>query len=117
MSWRARSRLAPIATPWRCERQRRPNLAHSTLLRAAPEGRTTDRTRDDGPKSPWWNHSGTRGPRTGDGVRDSGVTDGVRTRDSWSHNPALYQLSYGHQKLESGRTIASTSALFKPSQE
>jgi hypothetical protein len=27
-----------------------------------------------------------------------GVTDGFRTRDSWSHNPALYQLSYGHQK-------------------
>ena len=27
----------------------------------------------------------------------SGVTDGVRTRDSWIHNPALYQLSYGHR--------------------
>ncbi len=27
-----------------------------------------------------------------------GVTDGFRTRDSWNHNPALYQLSYGHQK-------------------
>ena len=28
----------------------------------------------------------------------AGVTDGFRTRDSWIHNPALYQLSYGHQK-------------------
>lgn len=27
-----------------------------------------------------------------------GVTDGFRTRDSRNHNPALYQLSYGHQK-------------------
>ncbi len=26
-----------------------------------------------------------------------GVTDGVRTRDTWSHNPVLYQLSYGHR--------------------
>ena len=25
------------------------------------------------------------------------VTDGARTRDSWSHNPALYLLSYGHR--------------------
>lgn len=25
------------------------------------------------------------------------VTDGVRTRDIWSHNPVLYQLSYGHR--------------------
>ena len=25
-----------------------------------------------------------------------GVTDGVRTRDNRNHNPALYQLSYGH---------------------
>ncbi len=27
-----------------------------------------------------------------------GVTDGFRTRDNWSHNPVLYQLSYGHRK-------------------
>jgi hypothetical protein len=26
------------------------------------------------------------------------VTDGARTRDSWSHNPALYLLSYGHRR-------------------
>jgi hypothetical protein len=25
------------------------------------------------------------------------VTDGARTRDLRSHNPMLYQLSYGHQ--------------------
>jgi hypothetical protein len=25
------------------------------------------------------------------------VTDGFRTRDNWSHNPVLYQLSYGHR--------------------
>src|SRR5262249_55454416 len=27
-----------------------------------------------------------------------GVTDGVRTRDNRNHNPALYQLSYGHRE-------------------
>ena len=26
----------------------------------------------------------------------SGVDDGVRTRDTWSHSPVLYQLSYIH---------------------
>ena len=26
------------------------------------------------------------------------MTDGFRTRDSRNHNPALYQLSYGHHK-------------------
>ena len=32
-------------------------------------------------------------------VSDSeGVTDGFRTRDNWSHNPVLYQLSYGHRE-------------------
>ncbi len=29
---------------------------------------------------------------------NDGVTDGVRTRDTWSHNPVLYQLSYGHRE-------------------
>ena len=29
--------------------------------------------------------------------REGGVTDGVRTRDNRNHNPALYQLSYGHR--------------------
>ena len=27
-----------------------------------------------------------------------GVSDGARTRDNRSHNPVLYQLSYGHQQ-------------------
>src|SRR5581483_10836815 len=35
-----------------------------------------------------------------------GVTDGDRTRDSWSHNPALYQLSYSHQRDRDGHTLA-----------
>ena len=26
-----------------------------------------------------------------------GVSDGDRTHDHWSHNPALYQLSYTHR--------------------
>jgi hypothetical protein len=29
-----------------------------------------------------------------------GVTDGTRTRDLRSHNPMLYQLSYGHHAQE-----------------
>jgi hypothetical protein len=24
------------------------------------------------------------------------VSDGIRTRDNWGHNPVLYQLSYTH---------------------
>jgi hypothetical protein len=32
----------------------------------------------------------------------TGVTDGVRTRDTWSHNPVLYQLSYGHRAFWAG---------------
>ena len=32
------------------------------------------------------------------GEERQGVTDGVRTRDTWSHNPVLYQLSYGHRE-------------------
>ncbi len=28
-----------------------------------------------------------------------GVSEGVRTLDHWSHNPALYQLSYTHHRL------------------
>src|SRR5215813_10631645 len=41
-------------------------------------------------------------------ARQIRVTDGARTRDSWSHNPALYLLSYGHQKTR--RTIARRGA-------
>jgi hypothetical protein len=29
---------------------------------------------------------------------ENGVTDGTRTHDNRSHNPGLYQLSYGHHK-------------------
>jgi hypothetical protein len=28
-----------------------------------------------------------------------GATDGIRTRDSWNHNPVLYQLSYDRHEL------------------
>ena len=31
------------------------------------------------------------------GVRLFGVSNGIRTRDNWSHNPVLYQLSYTHR--------------------
>src|SRR5262245_58954742 len=31
-----------------------------------------------------------------DVVEEVGVSDGDRTHDHWSHNPALYQLSYTH---------------------
>ena len=31
------------------------------------------------------------------------VGDGDRTHGHWSHNPALYQLSYAHQKTEPDR--------------
>ena len=30
--------------------------------------------------------------------KKDGVTDGVRTRDHWNHNPGLYQLSYSHHR-------------------
>jgi hypothetical protein len=30
----------------------------------------------------------------------NGVTDGARTRDNQNHNLALYQLNYGHHKIE-----------------
>ena len=39
-----------------------------------------------------------------------GVTDGFRTRDNRIHNPALYQLSYGHREkltIPPGDTLAS----------
>ena len=31
------------------------------------------------------------------GENNSGVSDGVRTRDNRSHSPGLYQLSYAHR--------------------
>ncbi len=49
-------------------------------------------------------------PSLGEIPSDSeGVTDGVRTRDTWSHNPVLYQLSYGHR--ETGVNIPATAVL------
>lgn len=33
-------------------------------------------------------------------LKENGVTDGDRTRDNRNHNPALYQLSYGHRKAQ-----------------
>jgi hypothetical protein len=39
------------------------------------------------------------------------VTDGFRTRDNWSHNPVLYQLSYGHRTNAQPRTIAARPPL------
>jgi integrase len=32
-------------------------------------------------------------------VEKNGVSEGARTPDHWSHNPALYQLSYTHHRL------------------
>ena len=29
-----------------------------------------------------------------------GVSDGIRTRDSWDHNPVLYLLSYTHRSSD-----------------
>lgn len=37
-----------------------------------------------------------------EGPRNKGVTNGARTRDSRAHNPALYQLSYGHHQIGVG---------------
>jgi hypothetical protein len=34
--------------------------------------------------------------------RAGGVSDGVRTRGHWSHNPELYQLSYAHHEIDRG---------------
>jgi hypothetical protein len=34
------------------------------------------------------------------------VSDGVRTRDRWSHNPELYQLSYAHHAKKQAPMIA-----------
>ena len=50
-------------------------------------------------------------PATLKSPEKTGVTDGVRTRDSWSHNPALYQLSYGHH--EGGAKHTRTARGFK----
>jgi hypothetical protein len=39
-------------------------------------------------------------------IQIQGVGEGVRTLGHWSHNPALYQLSYAHQKRASASAIA-----------
>ena len=43
--------------------------------------------------------SGSNGETPNDSI---GVSDGVRTRDNRNHNPALYQLSYGHRTASLG---------------
>jgi hypothetical protein len=40
-----------------------------------------------------------------------GVSDGDRTHDHWSHNPALYQLSYAHQKITNQLRVAMLTTL------
>ena len=45
----------------------------------------------------------------------SGVNDGARTHDRWSHNPELYQLSYAHhQQLFANSFLPLQSALARP---
>ena len=36
------------------------------------------------------------------------VGEGVRTLGHWSHNPALYQLSYAHQNRRIGFNLTKT---------
>lgn len=57
-----------------------------------------------------------RRKRATPGREQNGVTDGDRTRDNRNHNPALYQLSYGHRAKtagilpqEGGKSKASTN--------
>ena len=44
------------------------------------------------------------------------MSDGARTRDTWDHNPVLYQLSYTHHRTNSAivagqpGSVATTSA-------
>ncbi|CAH7344758.1 hypothetical protein VCHA53O466_40055 [Vibrio chagasii] len=40
------------------------------------------------------------------------MTDGVRTRDRWNHNPELYQLSYSqHNMVRAGGLEPPTRSL------
>ena len=41
---------------------------------------------------------------------ETGVSDGIRTRDNWDHNPALYQLSYTHHVCRTGAKPIRTTA-------
>jgi hypothetical protein len=51
----------------------------------------------------YWSQVVRRDPRSLVLSVMSGVTDGFRTRDNWSHNPVLYQLSYGHREASATR--------------
>jgi hypothetical protein len=42
-----------------------------------------------------------------------GVTDGARTRDIWSDNPVLYQLSYGHRTFVAAAQDSPAERRFK----
>ncbi len=45
-------------------------------------------------------------------LRSYGVGDGTRTRDTWNHNPVLYQLNYTHHmKLLSESTPGKVARL------
>lgn len=47
------------------------------------------------------------------------MSDGARTRDTWDHNPVLYQLSYTHHRTstaivagQSGFALSTSAAAF-----
>jgi hypothetical protein len=63
--------------------------------------------------APLWHRRGVAGGPSDDGDPEkTGVTDGFRTRDNWSHNPVLYQLSYGH-RTNAARHLSSSGTTFK----
>ena len=75
--------------------QHDPPVHAPVTLRAAGSHRSPERAADD-----FWRDvgdGGAAGRKGPDSSKKSGVTDGFRTRDIWSHNPVLYQLSYGHR--------------------
>ena len=41
------------------------------------------------------------------GNRRNGVDDGARTRDTWSHSPVLYRLSYTHHQSDAIRAAVA----------
>jgi hypothetical protein len=50
-----------------------------------------------------WTIEASRSYFCWNGPKMIGVSDGDRTRDHWSHNPGLYQLSYAHHIPKTGR--------------
>ena len=56
----------------------------------------------------------TRDARLCKSFGENRVTDGVRTRDTWSHNPVLYQLSYGHREDDEGPFTDESSGTDSP---